>query len=255
MARQMSDTEIRHRKKLQGTISRTTSTLGLTGLGLTGAAALAAKKPGLLRNVPKLNKVTPHQIKNAAINTGLVSGGIGGLGGFNFAAYTNAEAKRKKQIMKSDDEPLEMGYYGEEGRPIELPPIVVPESEINKAWSPVAEPFDSEARRSKRSKRYEKGAAAAAGASGGYAGFHTVKAIKAAKKDRPGLKRIPGIDVHAPVMRHGGRAAAGLAGVGVAAGVAEGIRRKREGSWQSYSKANTTSAFGVDHDESRIVDH
>ena len=34
--RNMSDAEIRRRQKVQGKIARTTSTLGLTGLGLTG---------------------------------------------------------------------------------------------------------------------------------------------------------------------------------------------------------------------------
>lgn len=121
--REMSDTELNRRKKLQGSISRTTSTLGLGGLGLLGASMVARKNPARLKQIqsihPKLKKVTPDQIKGTAQNVALVSGGIGGLGGYNFASYTNAEAKRKKEMKKSfDPSPFEDGCFGVEGNPV-----------------------------------------------------------------------------------------------------------------------------------------
>ncbi len=104
----MSDAEIRRRKKVQGTTSKTTSTLGLAGFGI-GAATIAASKgkgaPGRLkaiRKVPGLKKATPEKLKDAGLYTSLTSGGIGSVGGYNFAAYTNAESrKRKTMVTKS----------------------------------------------------------------------------------------------------------------------------------------------------------
>jgi len=110
-SRVMSDAEIRRRKKVQGHISQTTSTLGLTSLGLLGAS-VATKKPGsrtygALKRIPQLKKIeTPSQmsgkLKDASLATSVTAGGIGGVGGYNFAAYTAAESKKKKQIHKSN---------------------------------------------------------------------------------------------------------------------------------------------------------
>lgn len=110
----MSDAEIKRRKKLQATTSKTTSTLGLAGVA-TGVAAIAAsKKPGSLkyiRKIPGHKNITAPQLKDRGLYTSLASGGIGGIGGYNFAAYTNAESRKrtpavvppKKKIQKSAD--------------------------------------------------------------------------------------------------------------------------------------------------------
>jgi len=271
-ARLMSDAEIRRRKKLQGHISETTSTLGLTGLGITGAAALAAKKPGVLRavkKVPGLKTATPAKMKNTAINTGIVSGGIGGVGGYNFASYTNAESRKRKTMVTKRDEGIEMSYFGEEGSPVELPEIRVP---VSKEWSPVASNFSSEGSRKKRADRYQAGALVGAGAGAAYGASHgrkaigearQIKSVKAAQRvsaktkggqivSRVG-KPFTAIDV-APLKgaaKHGGKAALGAAAVGAGIAAHQAIGRRKTGSWQSYAKrgGETISAFGVDHGE------
>jgi hypothetical protein len=113
----MSDAEIKRRKKVQGHISQTTSTLGLTGLGLLGAGAALKKKPGMLRKIPKYSGRTDNQVKavgnkigDQAKNIGVVSGGIGGVGGYNFAAYTNAESRKRTPVKKND--PFEISKFG-----------------------------------------------------------------------------------------------------------------------------------------------
>ena len=71
----MSDAEMRRRQKLQGKIGRTTSTLGLTGVALTGAAIATKKKPGSLKAIPKvpgLRNVSHGGLKNAAFHTWIV---------------------------------------------------------------------------------------------------------------------------------------------------------------------------------------
>lgn len=101
--RAMSDSELKHRKKLQAGIATTTSTLGLSALGMKGAAV--ARSGG---KVGRLLRIKPHaaqaaRLDRAALNTGIVSGGIGGLGGYNFASYTRAEGKRRQALGKAAD--------------------------------------------------------------------------------------------------------------------------------------------------------
>jgi hypothetical protein len=257
----MSDAEIRRRKKLQGHISQTTSTLGLTGLGITGASALAARKTpggakvlGTLRKVPGMKNATPEKMKNTAINTGIVSGGIGGLGGFNFASYTGAESKKRQRAIQPVKKELgmDMGYYGEEGRPIKLPEIKVP---IEKSWSPVAGNFDAEASRHKRAKIMEPAlAGVGAGALGG-AGYAGAKAGKLALKNHKtseNAKKLPRVTAAQATRKasaiKGGKTAAALGAVGLAGlGGAAAVRHGRKNSWQSYEKRDSTSAFGIDH--------
>jgi hypothetical protein len=277
MGRIMSDAEIRRRKKVQGNISRTTSTLGLAGVGVGGAAALAARKPGALKaiqNLPKMKGTTEQGLKDAGLYTSLASGGIGGVGGYNFAAYTNAESRKRKQLAPVKKElGMDMGYYGEEGNQVKLPEIKVP---IEKAWSPSANNYDSERSRKKRSKTYENAALVGAGAGGAYTASQGMKAVGEAKKVKP--RTMVETETHArghqvpkgvpqgankpfrlaeqsavptkhlaPALKHGGKAAAGVAGVAAAAGIHGSLKRKRKGSWQPYAKRATTSAFGIDH--------
>src|SRR4029077_17583389 len=143
----MSEEEQRRRQKLQSKIGRTTSTLGLAGVGLASAGAIAGHKPGMLKAIPKFKAHSPEQLKatgqklkDAAFYTGIASGGIGGGGGFNQASIYSAESRRRNQTPVKKDYGMDMGYFGEEGTPL-LPTEI--EAEITKAWSPSASNFDS----------------------------------------------------------------------------------------------------------------
>jgi hypothetical protein len=262
MARLMSDAEIRRRKKTQGHISQVTGGLGLAALGGTLAASRGGRTA--LRKVPALKskiKAPPpkdpnrDRIKGAITPVLATSAGLGGLGAFNFAAYTNAESRKRKQtVVKSMG--VDMGYYGDEGH----------QGVIEKAWDPVASNYSSERSRQKRAKVYEGAALAGAGAGGAAAAHYGVKTGQAAGKLKPkkmapmetgkagakvpfaskaekavslkGLKTVGG---------HGAKAAAGVGTVGLATAAHRGIKRKRETTWQPYAKRDTLSAFGVDH--------
>ena len=50
----------------------------------------------------------------AAFYTGIASGGIGGVGGFNAASIYSDEARRKKQTELKKELGMDMGFYGEE---------------------------------------------------------------------------------------------------------------------------------------------
>jgi len=261
MPRVMSDTELRHRKKIQGRISQATGALGLASVGAFGASKLPGAK--VLTKTPALrrlgasramNSIDPKKAKDAALGLSTAGAGIGGAGSFNFASYTNAESRKRKQAVPvtKSHEGIEMGYYGEEGRPIKLPTIEVP---IEKAWSAVATNYDPEAKRQKRSKNYETALEiGSAGAAGGAAAEAGTGLAMGAKNKRPGqikASSLPSVKVSQGVRRAGalkhGKAAAGLAGASaVAAGGAALVNHHRKSSWQSYAKRDT-SAFGVDH--------
>lgn len=101
----MSDAELRRRKKLQGHISQTTATLGLAALG---SRALGTKAAGRLTRIPA---GAGERLKNASTALTTTGAGIGGVGGYNFAAYTKAEAQRKQSVRK-DLEMLDFGLDG-----------------------------------------------------------------------------------------------------------------------------------------------
>lgn len=280
----MSDAELRRRKRLQGHLSQTTGTLGLAALGGTLAASRGGRTA--LRKIPQLERRIKapapkdpdrDKIKGAVTPVLATSAGLGGLGAFNFAAYTNAESRKrqqlapKKPVRKGMDMPIEMGHYGEEGRPV-LPTMI--EAEIEKAWTPVASNFNSERSRQKRGKAYEGAALVGAGAGGAYTAHHGMHAAHAAGKVKPqemtpvlertnkagqkykiglgsqGEAAIPVKSLKA-LKSHGGKALAGAAAVGAAAGAHSALKRKRHGSWQPYAKRSTISAFGVDHQMDR----
>ena len=241
-SRVMSDAEIRRRKHLQGKISQTTSTLGLTGLGALGAGAVVSRKPGVLRKIPKYKNLTNDQVKakgksmgDTATKIGIVSGGIGGLGGYNFAAYTNAESRKKKAVVKRDEtSPLEDGHYAEVG--------------IAKNWSPSNSKFDPERSRQKRAKVYE-GAAETAGVAGvAYGGARGIAGAGHSVAARKKTQTPEGKAKHLKLARMNKKPALVGASVGVAGlSAAEMINRKRNSSWQPYAKSASTSAFGVVH--------
>lgn len=241
------------------------------------------KIPGLASRVrpPRPPEPNPDRIGGATTPVLATSAGLGGIGSFNFASYTGAESKKRGQQVKKSYESLEMGYFGEEGHPVVLPEIVVP---IEKAWSPSASNFNSERSRGKRNEAYAGGALVGAGAGATYGGAQGVKAVQHARnikaipnvaqmipaeekvtprgKDKAGKPRKPyyqkvekpGVKFTAldaePVgraVRHGGKAAAGLAAAGGAVYAAKKIHEKHNEGWTPYAKRDTTSAFGIDH--------
>lgn len=256
-SRIMSDAEIKRRKKLQGHISQATGTIGLAALGGT----LAASRPGrnALRKIPKLEskiKAPPpkdpnrDRIKGAVAPLLATGAGLGGIGSYNFAAYTNSESRKRalQPVKKNWDD----GFFGEEGRARTHEEI---EEEISKAWEPTARKYDPEAKRHRRAKNYQTGLTAAsagtatgAGLAGTTALVHEAKNRKASKVLSSGLKVIPEAGRAKAVKS--GKVAAGLAGASAATGGAAAfVHRQRKGSWQSYEKRDTDmkSAFGVDH--------
>lgn len=107
----LSDAEIKRKKKIQGAVSQTTGALGLTALGGT---MLATKRGGKLtakgfkavgRERPKA--LDPVKLKSHTAPILATSAGIGGVGAFNFAAYTNAESRKRKPahntVKKNDN--------------------------------------------------------------------------------------------------------------------------------------------------------
>jgi hypothetical protein len=107
LSKNLTQAQIDRRKKLQAATSITTATLGLGALGALGAktavrpAARAAVKAGRLRPVND-KKIDNFEAKADSVrNTALTVGaGVGGLGGYNFASYTRAEAKQRKKNIK-----------------------------------------------------------------------------------------------------------------------------------------------------------
>lgn len=224
----MSDAEIRRRKKAQGAISRATSTLGLTALGATALGTRQGHK-FLRGSFKSVNKPVPKalgekKIKAAAVPLLTTSAGIGGLGGYNFAAYTSAESKRRVTTVKKP---------------------------VTKNWTPVKGSYDPEAKRAKRNKRYEVGSAVVAGGAGygaARSGLKTAESVKSlANPKYVKSKTLPRAKVIATAA-HGGKTGALLALTGAAAVGNKKIREKRKGSWASYSKRDDLSAFGVAHD-------
>lgn len=117
----MSDAQIRRRKKLQGKVSEATGALGLTALTLTGLKskggqrALRGGLKAVGRTQPKALK--PKKLRNTTTGLLATSAGVGGLGAFNFAAYTKAESRKRKPypVSKSSsfgffsDQPVQEG--------------------------------------------------------------------------------------------------------------------------------------------------
>jgi len=99
-----SDKQMRGHKRAQGYISAGTAALGVSALGAAGLKSGAAR-----RGAVKLARVAGGGKPGAAILRGrqkaanapggltTASAGIGGLGGFNFAAIQSQEAKRSKK--------------------------------------------------------------------------------------------------------------------------------------------------------------
>ena len=265
--RLMSDAEIRHRKKVQGHVSQATGALGLAALGGTLAASRGGRNT--LRKIPQLkNKIKApppkdpnrDRIKGAVTPVLATSAGLGGASSFNFAAYTNAESRKRKAAVApvKKDVGMDMGYFGEEGHQVELPEITV---SIEKAWEPVARNYDPEAKRKKRSEAYPK---AAAGASGGLAAGAAYKTGEALSQRGQSVLYRPRNAPYGPLKRGQAahvkgvsralnvKAGKSLKGAGALAGAAAATagashvlnRKKDSKSWESYGKRDTVSKLG-----------
>ena len=176
----MSDAEIKRRKRLQGHISQTTGAIGLGALAGTMVASRAGRKT--LRKIPKVDRVLkkppprdPNRdhIKGALTPALAASAGIGGIGAFNFAAYTNSES-RKRQSMQ----------------PVKKRDEMAPEyGEVAKAWSPQTKSYNPEAKRQNRNKvAGTVVGAAGAGALGG-ATYDTYQGVRSRTRSDAKLAR------------------------------------------------------------------
>ena len=111
----MSDDKLARRKQLSAGTTIVSSTLGIAGLtgllgakGLPRAAAKAAKSKRVLAKLPKKTKVfvaDPKRVRAAekkgtnfawGLSTG--AGGVGGIGGYNYASIQRAEAKKRNSL-------------------------------------------------------------------------------------------------------------------------------------------------------------
>ena len=117
----MTDEELSRRKRAQARFSITGSTLGLTALSLKGGSATAKlipKAERLKAAIPALKKLppdTPKRLSDAATTAAIGGAGVGGIGGYNFAAYTKEEARRNhnqkvRKAMAGDSEGTEASF-------------------------------------------------------------------------------------------------------------------------------------------------
>lgn len=230
--------EIDRRKKLSAASTRVSSTGGLLAVGALGAGALAPHGVGtpagkLINLTEKGAREFKHGTRAHATGLTVVSGGIGGLNGFNNAKIQSMEASQRKKkaamIKSHSPSPFEDGYYGE-----------------------VSKYYDPEENRKKRADLYENAASATAGAAAAGAVHQGVKAGKTFKGSLQhwgGKKPLTVMESkHLKTVKVKGGRAALLAGTaGAAAYGAKKIHDKKDNSWQPYSKAlgGTTPGMGA----------
>lgn len=121
--RKISDTQLRHRKRVQAGLTTATATIGLAALGSKGGAVAARK---YLKPAAKGEK-TAQGLERHAGNALLVGAGLGGLGGYNAASISRAESKRpnysahissvKKDWSKYDEDRRLLRQHGLRGAP------------------------------------------------------------------------------------------------------------------------------------------
>ena len=107
-----SNTRIARQKKAQAGFSLVGGTLGLAALASRGKATQltrAARKT--TANGPKLlNQAAKWKDRSTAMTT--TGAGVGGVGAYNFASYTNADAKKQQRLKKNLDDPFEIHKLG-----------------------------------------------------------------------------------------------------------------------------------------------
>lgn len=269
----MTDEELRHRKRLQAGISVTTASLGLAALGTRAGAGVArrtVKNPVKARRIA--NSLNSH-------STGLLttSAGIGGYGGFNFAAIQRAEAKRDEHIrprkVQKNWDKWNLEHKGHRPDPLvrryglrgELPDHLSSDQK-REIWEARDKHLN---RRRNRWERVEQGSLTARVAgdtvAGGVGTAATLGAIRAAyEKENPGKLAAwsAGKGKYARAIAHGNPnwkvLAAGAGATGVAVG-AKQLQRHAAKKKEKYSTreggtaAGTAtrlkkSAFGVVHE-------
>lgn len=255
--RDMSQKELNGRKRAQSHISMATGTLGLLAAGATVASHKKVNPKlisGLSRaGVKNVKPFTRDRIRENVEPLLATSAGLGGVGAYNFAAYTKAESQKKKRMVmsKSAPSPFEDAFNGEIG---------------------FAKYYDPEDQRSKRNRSYEDASLAAAGGGTAVGAHQAWRTGESAQKMKPKMvaeqhqfttkageartfyntkKPYKAIPLNGPAFsaakKHG--KAALIAGTVGASGIYANkkLREKRKGSWASYQKS-ATSAFGVVHD-------
>lgn len=97
-----SNSRIARQKKAQAGFSLVGGTLGLAALGSRGkASALTSAAKKTTANGPKLlSQAAKWKDRSTALTT--AGAGVGGVGAYNFASYTNADAKKQQRLKKSD---------------------------------------------------------------------------------------------------------------------------------------------------------
>lgn len=101
-----SDKQLANHKRAQGYISATGATLGIAALGAAGVKSPIGRRGSvkLSRSANKAGKprvggaIVRGQRKSGAAATNLTVGsaGVGGVGGYNFAAIQSQESRRAK---------------------------------------------------------------------------------------------------------------------------------------------------------------
>lgn len=104
MSKQLTEAQIKQRKKIQAYTSIAGGTLGLTALGLRGGSvATAGGRTGRFLRV-KARPALSTKLKDYSTAATTAGAGLGGASAFNFAAYTKAEAnKNKRRVQKNYD--------------------------------------------------------------------------------------------------------------------------------------------------------
>lgn len=272
-SRIMSDAEIRRRKKGQAILSETTGALGLAALGGTLAASRRGRTT--LRKIPKLKEKVAapkpkdpnrDKIKDATTPILATAAGLGGIGSFNFGAYTNAESRKRPrpvQPVKKNNVFENEGVFGEIGKS---------EDYISKIgeWKTI----DQREQTQRRDRKAMRAAGAGAGVGAGLvalgyhdagdkhkykAAGHLLKDIKenhasGAVSTKDSLKTAgKGAKAVGGALSHSGKIGVGMLGTAAAVGAGakthhtyhqHKINERRRHNF----KKNATSAFGVVHE-------
>lgn len=94
----MSNTELRHRKRVQAGLSTAGAVVGLSALGAKGVKVGTGKYLKPAAKAVKINTKIDNGVNNALV----VGGGIGGAAGLNSASISRAESKKPHHIHKID---------------------------------------------------------------------------------------------------------------------------------------------------------
>lgn len=95
-----SNKRIARQKKAQAGFSLVGGTLGLAALASRGKASALTNAAKKTANGPKLlTQASKWKDRSTALTT--AGAGVGGVGAYNFASYTNADAKKQQKLKKN----------------------------------------------------------------------------------------------------------------------------------------------------------